>query len=103
MHERIAINPKVCHGQACVKGTRIPVTRSWGVGRFDVAVDEFVLMQVFKGLRQLDSQWHAFDHIGGQRPRLCNCFSVVNVTRSPVATRQIQTCAFAESGQGGHP
>lgn len=25
MHERIAINPKVCHGQACVKGTRIPV------------------------------------------------------------------------------
>lgn len=25
MHERISINPKVCHGQACVKGTRIPV------------------------------------------------------------------------------
>ena len=25
MNERIAINPKVCHGQACVKGTRIPV------------------------------------------------------------------------------
>ncbi|MCX6903297.1 MAG: DUF433 domain-containing protein [Verrucomicrobia bacterium] len=25
MHERIAINPKVCHGQACVKGTRIQV------------------------------------------------------------------------------
>jgi uncharacterized protein (DUF433 family) len=25
MHERIAINPKVCHGQACVKGTRMPV------------------------------------------------------------------------------
>jgi len=23
--ERIAINPNVCHGQACVKGTRIPV------------------------------------------------------------------------------
>ena len=25
MHERIAIDPQVCHGQACVKGTRIPV------------------------------------------------------------------------------
>ena len=25
MHERISIDPKVCHGQACIKGTRIPV------------------------------------------------------------------------------
>src|SRR5436189_6426135 len=25
MHGRISINPKVCHGQACIKGTRIPV------------------------------------------------------------------------------
>ena len=25
MHERIAIDPKVCHGQACIRGTRIPV------------------------------------------------------------------------------
>lgn len=25
MLERISINPKVCHGQACIKGTRIPV------------------------------------------------------------------------------
>ncbi len=23
--ERISIGPKICHGQACVKGTRIPV------------------------------------------------------------------------------
>ena len=23
--ERISANPKVCHGQACIKGTRIPV------------------------------------------------------------------------------
>jgi uncharacterized protein (DUF433 family) len=23
--ERISIDPNVCHGQACVKGTRIPV------------------------------------------------------------------------------
>ena len=25
MYERIATDPKICHGQACVKGTRIPV------------------------------------------------------------------------------
>jgi uncharacterized protein (DUF433 family) len=25
MIERISVDPKVCHGQACVKGTRIPV------------------------------------------------------------------------------
>ena len=25
MNDRIAIDPNVCHGQACVKGTRIPV------------------------------------------------------------------------------
>jgi uncharacterized protein (DUF433 family) len=23
--DRIAINPKICHGEACIKGTRIPV------------------------------------------------------------------------------
>ena len=25
MNERISIDSKVCHGQACIKGTRIPV------------------------------------------------------------------------------
>jgi len=25
MHERISIDPQICHGQACVAGTRIPV------------------------------------------------------------------------------
>ena len=25
MGNRITIDPKVCHGQACIKGTRIPV------------------------------------------------------------------------------
>ena len=24
-HDRISINPAICHGQACVKGTRLPV------------------------------------------------------------------------------
>jgi uncharacterized protein (DUF433 family) len=25
MNERITIDPKICYGQACIKGTRIPV------------------------------------------------------------------------------
>jgi len=25
MNERISIDPRICHGQACIKGTRIPV------------------------------------------------------------------------------
>jgi len=25
MYEQISIDPKICHGQACIKGTRIPV------------------------------------------------------------------------------
>lgn len=25
MNERISIDPRICHGQACVKGIRIPV------------------------------------------------------------------------------
>ncbi|MBM3834781.1 MAG: DUF433 domain-containing protein [Verrucomicrobia bacterium] len=25
MNERISIHPRICHGQACIRGTRIPV------------------------------------------------------------------------------
>ncbi len=25
MQKRIVIDPKICHGQACIKGTRVPV------------------------------------------------------------------------------
>jgi uncharacterized protein (DUF433 family) len=25
VHDRITIDPRICHGQACIKGTRIPV------------------------------------------------------------------------------
>jgi len=31
MHERISVDPKVCHGQACIKGTRIPVAQILGM------------------------------------------------------------------------
>ncbi|MEN9224978.1 MAG: DUF433 domain-containing protein [Thermostichus sp. HHBFW_bins_43] len=29
--ERISINPGICHGQACIKGTRIPVAQVIGM------------------------------------------------------------------------
>jgi uncharacterized protein (DUF433 family) len=31
MHDRIAVNSDVCHGQACIKGTRIPVAQILGM------------------------------------------------------------------------
>jgi uncharacterized protein (DUF433 family) len=31
MNERITIDPNICHGQACVKGTRIPVHQVIGM------------------------------------------------------------------------
>lgn len=31
MDGRITIDPKVCHGQACIKGTRIPVHQILGM------------------------------------------------------------------------
>jgi uncharacterized protein (DUF433 family) len=31
MYERIAIDPLICHGQACVRGTRIPVHQIVGM------------------------------------------------------------------------
>lgn len=31
MNERISIDPNICHGQACIKGTRIPVHQIIGM------------------------------------------------------------------------
>jgi uncharacterized protein (DUF433 family) len=31
MNGRIVIDPKICHGQACIKGTRIPVYQVLGM------------------------------------------------------------------------
>ena len=42
MHERISINPKICHGQACVKGTRIPVHQIIGMLAQGDTVDDLL-------------------------------------------------------------
>lgn len=31
MHPRISIDPEICHGKACVRGTRIPVSLILGM------------------------------------------------------------------------
>ncbi|HMF58378.1 MAG TPA: DUF433 domain-containing protein [Pyrinomonadaceae bacterium] len=31
MFDRISVDPKICHGQACIKGTRIPVYQIVGM------------------------------------------------------------------------
>ncbi|HEX8139431.1 MAG TPA: DUF433 domain-containing protein [Pyrinomonadaceae bacterium] len=31
MFDRISIDPRICHGQACIKGTRVPVHQIIGM------------------------------------------------------------------------
>ena len=48
--ERISVNPNICHGQACVKGTRIPVhqiIRMLASGdRIDQLLDDYPSLKV---------------------------------------------------------
>ena len=52
MHERIAIDPKFCHGQACVKGTRIPVHQLLGMLANGDTVED--LLEEYPSLTQED-------------------------------------------------
>ena len=52
MHERIAINPKVCHGQACVRGTRIPVHQVFRMLANGDSVDS--LLRAYPSLQRED-------------------------------------------------
>jgi len=42
MFERISIDPRICHGQACVKGTRIPVHQIVGMLGAGDSVDQLL-------------------------------------------------------------
>ncbi len=42
MYKRISINPKICHGQACIKGTRIPVHQIIGMLANGDTIDELL-------------------------------------------------------------
>ena len=43
--DRISVDPNICHGQACVKGTRIPVHQIVGMlatgDSFEVLLEEY--------------------------------------------------------------
>jgi len=42
VQERITIDPNICHGQACVKGTRIPVHQVIGMLANGDTIDELL-------------------------------------------------------------
>jgi uncharacterized protein (DUF433 family) len=52
MHERIAADPNICRGQACVKGTRIPVHQIMGMLANGETIDE--LLKEYPSLQRVD-------------------------------------------------
>ena len=52
MYERISIDPKICHGQACIKGTRIPVHQIVGMLANRDTIEE--LLKEYPSLEQND-------------------------------------------------
>lgn len=52
MHERISINAKICHGQACIKGTRIPVHQIFRMLANGDSVES--LIRAYPSLQPLD-------------------------------------------------
>jgi len=52
MNERISIQPKVCHGQACVAGTRIPVHQIVRMFAHGDGIDE--LLPAYPSLQRED-------------------------------------------------
>lgn len=52
MRDRITIDPNICHGQACVKGTRIPVHQIIGMLANGDTIDE--LLDEYPSLQRAD-------------------------------------------------
>ena len=52
MDGRIIIDPKVCHGQACIKGTRIPVYQILGMMANGDTIEE--LLEEYPSLTRED-------------------------------------------------
>ena len=52
MHDRIQIDPQVCHGQACVKGHRLPVHQILGMLANGDTVED--LLEDYPGLTKAD-------------------------------------------------
>lgn len=54
MKSRISIDPKVCHGQACIRGTRIPVHLILGMLANGDTVED--LLREYPSLKRKDIQ-----------------------------------------------
>lgn len=52
MHERISIDPRICHGQACIKGTRIPAHQIIGMLANGDTIED--LLQEYPSLERTD-------------------------------------------------
>lgn len=52
--ERISINPLVCHGKACIRGTRVMV--SVILDNLAAGVPHAALLQSYPSLKELDIQ-----------------------------------------------
>ena len=52
MNGRIVIDPKICHGQACIKGTRIPVHQILGMLANGDTIEE--LLEEYPSLTRQD-------------------------------------------------
>ena len=52
MYERITIDPNICHGQACIKGTRIPVHQIIGMLANGDTIEK--LLQEYPSLKRDD-------------------------------------------------
>ena len=52
MDERITSDPKICHGQACIKGTRIPIYQILGMLANGDTIEE--LLEEYPSLTQED-------------------------------------------------
>ncbi|MEW6096928.1 MAG: DUF433 domain-containing protein [bacterium] len=59
MNKRISIDPRICHGQACVKGTRIPVHQIVRMLANGDTVDD--LLQEYPTLKREDI-WACLDY-----------------------------------------
>lgn len=51
-HERISVDPQICHGQACIRGTRIPVHQILGMLAHGDTIDD--LLQEYPSLQRED-------------------------------------------------
>ncbi|MEK6287083.1 MAG: DUF433 domain-containing protein [Acidobacteriota bacterium] len=52
MHDRISIEPQICHGRACIKGTRIPVSQILGMLANGDSIDG--LLKAFPSIERAD-------------------------------------------------